>query len=303
MNSAGAKRSFKIVVADPAGNITAFVLDGSQYTADERPLMAQKIMEREIPFCAPDAPPRLVRVEQAGFMMRPDKPDKPEGEGAWRLEMAGGEFCGNAARSFALLAARMSGKWPAAGPLRLSVEVSGAAKPLEACIQQNTGGQDGASISMPLPVAKSTVCALGRELPVYHFEGISHVIAAGIEPDRAAFFAIRAAVETGFGINGLTTGFPSAIGVMFCPTGQEIFSMIPAVYVYNPETFMFESSCGSGSAAFAYHYFEDKEDGGAVVIRQPGGTIEAVVQKEAGRITGVEIGGPVVLSEPQSILF
>ena len=294
------EQSFKIVLADPAGNITAFVLDGGLYTADERSMLAQKIMERDIPFYAPA--PRFVRVEQVGFVIETAVAGEAAGR---RLEMAGGEFCGNAARSFALLTAQMPGQWPKAGGLRLSVEVSGAAKPLEACIQQGEGGHTRASIAMPLPAAQSAVYALGQELPVYHFEGISHVIAAGIEPDRAAFSVIRAAVEADF-----PAAVPAAIGVMFCPlftgllTGEETLSMTPAVYVYKPETFVFESSCGSGSAAFAYHYFDrigKAESGGTVVIRQPGGIIEASVKKAASRITGIEIGGPVVLSEPQSI--
>ncbi|MDR2490645.1 MAG: hypothetical protein LBD20_04490 [Spirochaetaceae bacterium] len=296
MNVTEERRSCKIVLANPAGNITAFVLDGVSAKPDERAVCARRIMAEDLPFYAGGVLHGMVRVEQAGFVLKPEDADKP-----WRLEMAGGEFCGNAARSLALLAARMAGRLPAAGSLRLPVAVSGAAKPLDVRIEQ-AGGQAVASITMPLPVAKTAVCALGQEFPVYHFEGISHVIAGGVEPDRAAFFAIKAAFEAG----NTCFALPSALGVMFCPppaSQGKLFTMTPAVYVYSPESFMFESSCGSGTAAFAYHHFEGREGGGTAAIRQPGGIIEAAAAKEAGTITRVEIGGPVVLSDSQMLLW
>ena len=73
-----------VVMADPAGNRTAIVRD--PVPAGERGVVAARIMEL----------PEL-RAEQVGFEV------PPRLGGAGRLEMMGGEFCGNAARSFGFL--------------------------------------------------------------------------------------------------------------------------------------------------------------------------------------------------------
>ena len=69
------------VIADPAGNITAIVKDG--VADDDYRSVAAAIMQD----------PQW-KVEQVGFITEP----KVGGEA--RLQMMGGEFCGNAARSF-----------------------------------------------------------------------------------------------------------------------------------------------------------------------------------------------------------
>ena len=76
---------FTVVMADPAGNRTAIVRSG--VPKSERAKVAAAIM----------ADPAL-RAEQVGFETRP-----LYGKSLGRLEMAGGEFCGNAARSFGYL--------------------------------------------------------------------------------------------------------------------------------------------------------------------------------------------------------
>ena len=82
----------EIVCANPAGNITIFVLNPPRGKA-ERVQTAETLM------VDPD-----LKAEQVGFVYPPATPS-----GLWRLEMAGGEFCGNASRSFWLLDALKSG--------------------------------------------------------------------------------------------------------------------------------------------------------------------------------------------------
>ena len=79
---------FTVVMADPAGNRTAIVRSGVPKAERER--VAAAIM----------ADPSL-RAEQVGFESRP-----LYGKSLGRLEMAGGEFCGNAARSFGYMLCR-----------------------------------------------------------------------------------------------------------------------------------------------------------------------------------------------------
>ena len=70
----------EIVRADPAGNITVFVLSPVE-DRDERAAAVSALM----------ADPAL-KAEQVGFVLQPLNVADP-----WRLEMMGGEFCGNAA--------------------------------------------------------------------------------------------------------------------------------------------------------------------------------------------------------------
>ena len=73
------KREYEVAVLDPAGNVTAIVL--SDVLAAERARIAAQLLRL----------PEL-RIEQAAFLTA------PRCGGEIRLEMMGGEFCGNALR-------------------------------------------------------------------------------------------------------------------------------------------------------------------------------------------------------------
>ena len=91
----------KIQYVNPAGNVTAIV-EGFVPMA-ERISLSKKILEKK---CA----------EQVGFETAPAL------GGLYRLEMMGGEFCGNAARSFGYLKALESFT---EGEHTIPVEISG----------------------------------------------------------------------------------------------------------------------------------------------------------------------------------
>lgn len=263
--------SCEIVIADPAKNITAFVLSPVAGPA-ERAAIAKALL----------ADPNL-GIEQVGFVVVPP-PDEPgrlrQAAPLWRLEMMGGEFCGNAARSFGLYVARRQGL---RGQVRVDIEISGMKESVPVLVDVEAGLAEAA---MPLPIARETIAYKGAELPVYVFEGITHVIAQGIKPSEAAFYAIKALVDT---------GYLDALGVMFYDAIANI--MTPAVYVYATESLVFESSCGSGSTALGGWLARDLPDGEtSLALRQPGGVIEVRVQKRGGEMTGLFIGGPVHFS-------
>ena len=274
----------KILVANPAGNITIFVLDSAE-GASERAGMTRAIM----------ADGRL-GAEQVGFVIPagssgPALRQAPE-PALWRLEMAGGEFCGNASRSFGLYVAQMQGL---KGTARIAVSVSGAEEPVitDVDLEKNL-----ASAEMPKPRALETLNFDGRSLPAVVFEGITHVIACGLKPESKTFYAIMAVAERKL------KPFP-ALGVMFCDAscaaasasgGVRSIFMRPAVYVRNTGTLVFESSCGSGSAAMGVWLARELGSGAAVyAIAQPGGVIETKVTKKSGEIAGLTIGGEVKL--------
>ena len=285
--------SCEIIIADPAGNITVFVLDEVR----NRDLAVRRIMADG-----------SLRAEQAGFVVPPASP-----AGHWRLEMMGGEFCGNAARSFGLLAARFLGL---AGKAAVTVETSGMDRPLMVRVDMDAGpgpgvsgdaegpGPEGfsgsAALEIPGPLRETSILLEGRTLPVLDFNGITHVIAPGMAPERDRFNAIKKAVEAARGPGAGSPAGLSALGVMFWDSRNQF--MTPVVYVYRSETLVFESSCGSGSAAMAV--WLDREAVAAVPddrgegprsIRQPGGIIETRVVRRDGGLS-VSIGGRVTLS-------
>jgi len=84
--------AYNVIIANPAGNITAFVLDNNIEKKDYI-YVANKLMEIA-----------ELEIEQVGFVK------EPKLGGELRLEMMGGEFCGNATRSFGLYLAMLKGE-------------------------------------------------------------------------------------------------------------------------------------------------------------------------------------------------
>ncbi len=256
----------ELVMADPAGNRTALVLTPVP-RAEYAPL-AGRIMAV-----------RALGAEQVGYCL----PPTPGAGSAGRLEMMGGEFCGNAARSFGLLLARGMGP----GRRRVPVEVSGCPRLLEAEADPETGW---AASPMPLPLAvqELEVPGLGR-FPAVLLEGITHVIAQGVAPSEEAFRRIRRAA-------GLQWDW-EALGAMFLGEGD---FLTPAVAVRATGSVVFESSCASGSTAAAVWRCRELGDGVRQFrFSQPGGVIAGEVEKRDGRTVRVTIGGPVALEAPR----
>jgi diaminopimelate epimerase len=265
---------FDLVIADPAGNITVFVLKPPAPAA-ERILLSKALL----------ADPAL-SAEQVAFVIPPNSAG--EQRRYWRLEMMGGEFCGNAARSFGLLVAQKTGLL---GRRRVMIESSGADSPLPVQVDTETGR---AEAEIPGPRSINTLEFEGRILPVCVFDGITHVIAEDLEPARETFFAIKALYENAPARNAAPRS--DAFGVMFYNRTSGFMS--PLVYVYGTDSLVFESSCGSGSAALASYKSRELGDGEKrYEIRQPGGVIETRVVKQGGEVISAAIGGPVEMRQ------
>ena len=113
-----------ILRADPAGNITIFVLD--QVEKAQRAAIAEKIM----------AIPAL-KAEQVGYVC----PAEDDADG--HMEMMGGEFCGNATRAYGMYIARQKG-----GLSSVKLRVSGCDHIVTAQVDLETGT---ARAEMPCP--------------------------------------------------------------------------------------------------------------------------------------------------------
>ncbi|HCC37380.1 MAG TPA: hypothetical protein DEQ14_07055 [Treponema sp.] len=258
----------KIVRADPAGNITVFVMSPLP-DSDSGAALVNALLNDP-----------ALGAQQVGFVTPPEK------EGAlWKLNMMGGEFCGNAARSFGLLVARETGLF---GRVSLMIETSGVRQPLR--IDVDTVASS-AEVEIPAPRAETNVEFEGRVFPLYLFEGISHVIAVDTVAEERL---VRGLMEQAAQTVREPENSLDAFGVMFYDTRKNF--LCPAVCVKSTGTLVFESSCGSGSAALAVWLARNSgEADECYEIAQPGGIITARVIKNRGVAQKIRIGGRVTL--------
>ena len=113
-------RELRVVRADPAGNITLFVLTPVEKA--ECAAVAAKLLAIE-----------ALKTEQVGFI--------PNGH----MEMEAGEFCGNASRAYGYLLAKQQGL---TGRHTMRLSVSGCDHPVAVTVDMDAGT---ASAEMPLP--------------------------------------------------------------------------------------------------------------------------------------------------------
>ena len=204
-----------ILRADPAGNITLFVLN--EVEKEKRAEIASKLMAME-----------QFGAEQVGFLTDPN-----DRRCLCRLEMMGGEFCGNASRALALYLAKkhgISGK--------MLIEVSGSPEPVEVWADIEKGK---AFAAMPLPKNIEPFILSGIDCMRVDLDGISHLIAESEMPDKRIVIAAEGMFEDDASI--------AAYGMLFF--NKYDMSMVPFVKVKETGSFVREGSCGSGTVAVA----------------------------------------------------
>ena len=232
------------IVADPTGNITVLVT--SEVASEKRKEVVLQ-MFRDVPTC-----------EQVGFIA-------PVSRGRIRLEMMGGEFCGNATISAAAYQASLDDVDAA----RIIVESSGVPDPVEVSVKRNAGSDSYVGtleMSMPAMTYYDYNCGDGStiKLPVVHLEGISHMlIPQALLSDEAMTSEIKA----------IAANFDSpAFGMLKYGKTSDGINIRPLVYVAGSDTLVWENGCASGSMAVAYfNYLEN--DSPVNHISQPGGVI------------------------------
>ncbi|WP_296902583.1 hypothetical protein [uncultured Megasphaera sp.] len=263
------------LVADPSGNTTILVL--TPVAKEQHSSLAAKLL----------ALPEL-DAEQVGYLT------VEEGK-TLRVDMMGGEFCGNASRSAAAYALSCSGEDVGA----YDVSCSGCEAVLQAKAASRGDGVYDAFIEMPYPDDVSGILLDVDDFPSRFFRvdlpGITHFVhfvpsLAGI--DKEKYWNI---LKDYVGDEVLP-----AYGLVLCCTQEQ--AMIPAVYVRGTDTLYWEKSCGSGSAAVAAALACTTRKNVATHLKQPGGTI-AIAAKvdEKGNLQQIFIGGPVRLGKVRSV--
>ena len=257
-----------VVRANPAGNITLYVL--TPVAKEERGPLAEKLLAMG-EFAA----------EQVGY--RCEAEDGLDGH----MEMAGGEFCGNATRAYGMLTALEKGL---SGKQHLILRVSGCEEPVGVDLDVEAGT---ARAQMPLPRFVRPESAGGVQGILVHLGGIAHFVVSGVKPS-VEFFE-EAEKEIFAPMTEL-----DAYGVMF--RDQASGKLTPLVKVPAANSLYWEGSCGSGSLATVIAETEGCPDGNyAKDLLQPAGTVRAEVVRQDGKVVQAFIGGDVIIDRPVEV--
>lgn len=251
------------LLADPTKNITVLVT--TPVSRALQPELASLLLDLE-----PEA-------EQVGFV-------ETAADGQMRLQMMGGEFCGNATRAYAMYVARQRG-----GLSEVRLRVSGCDHIVTAAVDLARGA---ARAEMPLPRAVRAAEVEGHTGTLVDLAGIAHLVIEGVAPSEDFF---RAAEPLFSAIEGL-----DAYGVIFLDRTSQ--RMTPLVKVVDTGTLIWEGSCGSGTIACAVAESTGLADGlFEQDYFQPAGVVRASVERRGGAVVSAAIGGPVTLDEPMCI--
>lgn len=252
---------------DPTGNITLIVETPVPRESQSR--IAAELLRRDN-----DA-------EQVGFLEAPEK------AGArLRLQMMGGEFCGNAAISAAAIITCCLE--PDGGSVReLFLDVSGAPDVVPVKVSAESGGCSG-TVSMPLPESVSGFdFRLGDDtctLPLVRFPGICHcIVSGGLSRETAQ----RCIADWCRQLDA------EALGLMFCD--EAAGSLEPLVYVASTDTAVWESSCASGTAAAAAYLACARGVDVSISLSEPCGVLSAEAGLRGGKICSLKLTGKAAI--------
>ncbi len=262
----------QFIKVSPAENMTIFVLD--QVDRKDHIKVANKLLAYG-----------NLYAEQVGFIER-------SGDHI-RLQMMGGEFCGNATRSLAaIMVDRELGHFERDGEdYMVELETSGLEKVVQCRVRKTEEKQIYKSqVRMPLAEAirDFSINYKGKDLHMKRvdFPGMTHFIVddRDLEDREGLYKLIKAEMDQ---------EEYDAFGIMYYDEDKNF--MVPLVYVRPTDSLYWEKSCGSGTTALGTALaFEAKKDI-RKLVHQPGGDLEIKVSWSQDQIDSVYLDGPVDL--------
>lgn len=243
----------------PGGNDTALVLK-KDYTPEEKFAINKAILNYD------------TSIEQVGFV---DANQSPE------LQMAGGEFCGNATRSSAFY--YLQGK-------------KGTTKVMVNCKDiVNAGVYKNGNAWCEIPLYYGDDVIIKKEPGIYQVKMkgmVSVVVQEDVakqylkEKDKLKSFAMQF-------IDKYELNENEAVGVMFLERTDRL-KIHPVVWVRDIKTLYYETGCGSGTTATAMVEAFLKEEDQKLEIVQPSGlAITAEITMDRKKVIKAVISGEV----------
>ena len=261
------------ILANASGNTTAIVTD--KFERSEYAKISAALIAKE-----------ELGIEQVGFVEKPQNKTSRS-----RLQMMGGEFCGNASRSFAAMLVLTDEYAPQSGMIKVPVEISGHNGTLTGVVMPLEKRRCIAMIDMPLPlrVIHDENRYLGR-ISIVEFEGITHIVLWDEKEVNEKYIIPVKEVLNKHGISS------ACIGLMFYNKTKNYLE--PVVFVEETKTAVRESSCGSGTAAVVCALASMLQTSiPDLNIEQPGGTLSASAAWD-GKIVNCGLTGTIEISKP-----
>lgn len=258
------QRIERVAVAYPSGNTTAIVFD--EMGGRDLKYLNQQIMQTWKNL-QPDQP----EIEQCCAITKPQSP-----EAIARVEMFGGEFCGNATRSTL---------WLLAGSKRRTglVEVSGVGRPLIFSVRDKE-----VMLEMPLPQDSEVVRRVQEGLLV-QLDGIAQLVVAAPQTQTPRQLLASLLEQNKY---RLTT--QPCVGV--CLYDQTSRKAQFCVWIREVDTVFDETACGSGTCAIGVaRAWETGQSAKLSVIQPSGEVIQTEATYGSGKITASFITGAITV--------
>lgn len=268
------------VKVNPVENMTIFIMD--QIPRKDHKSLSNKIMDYN-----------NLHGEQVGFI------ERAASEDMLRLQMMGGEFCGNATRSLAAL--MVHNDYPQIKKEKekylVDLEVSGMEESIRCEVEKLDGNKYLSKIEMapPISIEEVSIDFEGEDLEFtrVNFEGIIHFIVDKDKIDDKNKFYRRIK-------DSLEDSDYEAFGIMYYDFKDDF--MEPLVYVRSTDSLFWERSCASGTCAYGAYLSHKNKGNIHVDIDQPGGSLNVDVEYKDGKIEKIYLDGKVEIVG-QGILY
>lgn len=264
------------IKVNPSENMTVFVTDA--LPREKYFEIANRIMNYN-----------NLNAEQVGFIERPEKPGN--GSSA-RLQMMGGEFCGNASRALAAVAVERGflNITENDGKYTVPIEASGIEGIISCEVEQKSSNGYEVALSMPLHKSIHNIEVEYRNKKyagtVVDLSGISHAIFFTDDKSLGEdFFEVVRSCIKDFDYD--------AFGIMFYDDKEEF--MKPLVYVKDTDSLIWERSCGTGTVALGIVLSYSSNGSIDRNVNQPGGMMQIKTTWDADGMKNIVLKGMVYI--------
>ena len=214
-----------------------------------------------------------LNAEQVGFIVPPEKNDS-----VLRLEMSGGEFCGNAVLS----AAAYSCYKGLSTEKSFFLEASGTKTPLACEVEVKSPSLFKAKAEMPKPLSMKSMTVHFDDAAILgnlvQLDGITHFLTDYWLCEEEFEPVLKKLTET---IDDKAVGI-----IPYKKLTEHDYEIRPFVYVKETGSKFFERACGSGTLALGIHLAQGNPEQ-QLKVHQPGGIIHVETGKKNSISTDV----------------
>ncbi|CAM3146591.1 diaminopimelate epimerase [Paenibacillus sp. FSL F4-0087] len=264
------KQEIDFIKFNPTQNMT--VLVKTNHPAERYSHIAAQIMSYD-----------NVYAEQVGFIGGSDKP-----EAAAHLEMAGGEFCGNACMALAAYIASEN-ELKSTDFTEIILEVSGTDRLIRCQVKQQQN-EYFCQVTMPIPeqIEQRTVKYEGidMDMVIVRYREFIHIVVEVEAFDET----MRKRAQALARLLGLTLG-DKLIGILLYNSQSE--ELAPLIFVPQLDSLIWERGCGSGTASVGAYLAWSRQKEIVQHIKQPGGAIKVMAEWNGAELERITIEGSV----------